>query len=352
MGDYQAILSGHANEKAALYLNKLASGDRPGAFLSRQVGNESFAEMSVEGLWEHLCRTKRPRIFAESEVAGDGSDWNLEELSLLGDLNIVSEVTIFDNGLHKNPSVFSMPWQGFLFFTPGALLRNGMNQAPADWHELVHGGSIDANAYYDLYERRLLPIFSHADKLGQLRNKPVLITIPGLGCGQFAGPFQGQLGVLLGETITKLLQQHGRNFSNIDVVYYDPYGESRNQRHVVEGINFLVRPLTMGNEGKPQLCRPETYEESGDAWANHLFCSLVAWDHVSWPGNDYYDGLRVTDDGVKAAATNVMTALTGVGGSYNLERNAYLPPQPYSTWGHLVESMRIQLKVRDQLLIY
>ena len=67
---------------------------------------------------------------------------------------------------------------------------------------------------------------------------------------------------------------------------------------------------------------------------------MVAWDHVSWPGNDYWigaasslaicdaftrgmhmmltmigpvrPGKRCTDDGVKAAATDTMRALTGV----------------------------------------
>ena len=34
--------------------------------------------------------------------------------------------------------------------------------------------------------------------------------------------------------------------------------------------------------------------------------SVVAWDHVSWPGNDFYAGQRKTDDGVKAAATTAM----------------------------------------------
>jgi len=40
------------------------------------------------------------------------------------------------------------------------------------------------------------------------------------------------------------------------------------------------------------------------------------WDHVSWPGNDFYGGSRSTDDGVKAAATDSMAALTGVEGRY------------------------------------
>ena len=44
---------------------------------------------------------------------------------------------------------------------------------------------------------------------------------------------------------------------------------------------------------------------------------VVAWDHVSWPGNDFYIGARATDDGVKAAATDVMFKMTGIEGSYD-----------------------------------
>ena len=48
------------------------------------------------------------------------------------------------------------------------------------------------------------------------------------------------------------------------------------------------------------------------------FCelySMVAWDHVSRPGNDFFGGARATDDGVKAAATDSMRTLTGIAGT-------------------------------------
>jgi len=61
--------------------------------------------------------------------------------------------------------------------------------------------------------------------------------------------------------------------------------------------------------------------------------SIVAWDHVSWPGNDFFVGSRATDDGVKAAATNSMSVLTGVKGEYDPTRGKYQPPQPYTNWG-------------------
>jgi len=63
----------------------------------------------------------------------------------------------------------------------------------------------------------------------------------------------------------------------------------------------------------------------------------VAWDHVSWPGNDFFIGSRATDDGVKAAATSSMAVLTGVAGEYDPMQAKYQPPPPYRNWEAVVE---------------
>ena len=67
----------------------------------------------------------------------------------------------------------------------------------------------------------------------------------------------------------------------------------------------------------------------------HLY-SIVAWDPVSWPGNDFYDGHRATDDGVKAAATSAMHTITGIEGSYDADRCANNPPPDYRNWEAVV----------------
>ena len=87
-----------------------------------------------------------------------------------------------------------------------------------------------------------------------------------------------------------------------------------------------------GNRGRTQLCPPAAYGEAGDDFTACRLFSLVAWDHVSWPGNDFYVGSRATDDGVKAAATDALAVLTGVTGRYDTKRSAYQPPPPLRTW--------------------
>ena len=151
--------------------------------------------------------------------------------------------------------------------------------------------------------------------------------------------------------LIQFLNRFGHRFSNIRAVYYDPYQACDNERLEIEHISFFVRPLLHGNEDKPQLCEPRQYQEHEDDFSDcHLF-SFVAWDHVSWPGNDFYVGSRATDDGVKAAATNSMAVMTGIEGSYNAETYKYDPPADYGSWDNVVRENRIRIRVDDNLSV-
>lgn len=310
--------------------------EQPGARLANTLKNGGDFTTA-------LLRTKLPQIFAESAVAGDCSDWNLKELGLLGDISAAMEVTAFDDGRHTAPEVFNEPLPAGLVFVPGALLRSGGPAMPADWDEVVNShNQIDQDAYDVLYARRLLPGFRWIEERAREHAQPALVTLPGLGCGLFAGPFRGRLGAHLERALRRFLDQHGPRFTHIRTVIYDPYNECSPSRSGHGGIDFRVRPLVRG--GRPQLSHPAAHEESNEDWELLRDCrlfSFVAWDHVSWPGNDFYGGARATDDGVKAAATNTMEVITGIAGHYDRVRNEYLPPAPHRTWGELVREMGV-----------
>jgi hypothetical protein len=351
MKQYKVLVNIVTHEKAKDYLVELQSGEIAGDYLQTRLDGQDLASMTVCKFIEVLMNTKRPQIFAESAIHGDGSDWSLKELSILGDIGIATPITVYDNGKHFNPDVYDNPFKATLLFTPGALLRSSCN-TPADLDEVTDNGIIDSNKYYALYERRLLPLFIYANQIAKQNNKQAFVTIPGLGCGQFAGKFMGQLGVELKKSLMTLLNTHGNDFSNIKAVYYDPYQECENERHEIHGIPFLVRPLLKGNDQKPQLCYPKIYEEVGDDFSECELFSLVAWDHVSWPGNDFYAGARATDDGVKAAATNSMYIITGVEGAYDEKKHCYCPPSQYRTWREVIVKNNIQLEVEDTLFVF
>lgn len=352
MKHYKILVNKKTYEKAILYLEELRTERCAGNYLQTQLDGRDLPHITVEEFLELLLRTKHPQIFAESAVAGDGTDWNQRELSILGDIGIATPVMVYDNGKHFNPDVYKHPFNATLLFTPGALLRNGRQNTPADWSEVTHNGDINPETYYALYERRLFPLFMYANRVAKENGKRACITIPGLGCGQFAGPFMGSLGSELKNALMTFLEKQGHDFSSIHVVYYDPYRECDNERHKIHGICFLVRPLTKGNEQKPQLCHPKTYEEEGDHFAECELFSCVAWDHVSWPGNDFYVGSRATDDGVKAAATNSMAVMTGINGTYNSQRHCYCPPEEYHNWREVILKNKVQLEGKQNLLVF
>lgn len=327
------------------YLASLQAGSRvAGKRLRANLADFELATLTETEFLDALLNTKTPQIFAESAVAGDGSDWNLTELGILGDISIAVPVTIFDSGHHTSPVPHAKPFPGTLVFTPGALLRNDRGQSPADWAEVTFtDDQLNREGYYNLYERRLLPVLQYVNASAAAAGKHALLTIPGLGCGQFAGPFAGQLGTELQTVLERFLTQHGGSFPHISAVYYDPFNECPNIRQEIHNLSLMVRPLLQGNVGKSQLCSPSSYAEDGDDFSDCILFSIVAWDHVSWPGNDYFGGNRCTDDGVKAAATNSMAILTGFEGHYDPHRGAYLPPGPYRTWNDVVQQNGLRL---------
>lgn len=336
---YSIIIPEDTLARATDYLQALRVGRaQAGALLDDRLRGSDLRAMMGQDLLGKLFDTKQPQIFAEMAVVGDGSDWNLTELGLLGDISIAVPVTIFDDGNHSAPTPHEPPLSGVLVFIPGALLRNGRGYTPADWNEATaRDGQLSTEGYDSLYRRRLLPVFRYInDRAGKPRS--AFVTVPGLGCGQFAGRFRGQLGTRLQAVLQRLLTEYGGSYPNLKCIYFDPYSECENFRREIHGISFMVRPLRIpGNQAKSQLCPPVVYAEKGDDFSGCTLYSIVAWDHVSWPGNDFFVGSRATDDGVKAAATNSMSVLTGVVGEYNPARGKFQPPQPYSNWAAVVD---------------
>jgi hypothetical protein len=343
-----------AYEKAETYRLQLAGNNKllPGARLLNILEGKNIVRMNTEQFIEQLVATKPPMIFAESEVYGNGIDWNQNELSILGDIGIAVPVTIFDNGKHVSPGIHFPFLQGTLLYIPGALLRNGKNNTPADWNEVVKENEIDPIAYQVLYERRLLPLLFYANVNAKKENHKALITIPGIGCGQFAGPFRGKMGIYLKDAIIALLNKYAAQLPHIKIVYYDPYSECENEQLIFEHLSLRIRPLRNGNEKKHQLCSPCDYQENeSEDFNDYRLYSIVAWDHVSWPGNDFYAGSRSTDDGVKAAATNSMGIMTGIKGEYNVETFKYEPPINYRDWLNVVSDKKLTIKVENNLLV-
>jgi hypothetical protein len=353
MSAYSFLLHSESFRRLQDYHAMLAAQglSRAGGRLRVELQGLDVGELDDHAFLEHLINTKSPRILAEESVYGDGRDWNPTELSLLGDLGIALSVRIFDDGHHHAPQVHEEPLTGTLLFTPGALLCNHLGGVAGDWSSVTHGGRIDSAGYRALYERRLLPPLLYVEAQARAAGQQALVTLPGLGCGHFAGPFQGTLGAHLKDTLLALLGQHAGRLPHIRAIHFDPFNECANERHDFGGLSVRVRPLAQGNQHKPQLCQPQAYAEDGEDFTDLQLYSVVAWDPVSWPGNDFWGGARTTDDGVKAAATDAMRVLTGVEGHYDPHRGCYEPPSPYRTWEQVALSLRLRLRLDRNLWI-
>lgn len=353
MKKYQIIIHSKTHQSLEDYRQAIIKQSvSMGAYLEQQLSCKQLEKMTIEQFLGQLIQTKHPQIFAESEVYGDGSDWTQQELSLLGNIGIAVPVCVYDNGRHYFAKIHKTPFNATLLYTPGALLRNDGDYTPADLDEVTEQGVLDFSQYYSLYERRLLPQFLYANQVAETKGKKVLLTLPGIGCGQFAGKFRGQMGDWLKKVIIELITHYCEQLQNITAIYFDPYQECDNERFEIGGISLLVRPLTQGNNEKSQLCHPTDYEENGDDFSQCELFSVVAWDPVSWPGNDFFLGDRMTDDGVKAAATDSMSIITGVEGSYNALNQTYDPPPKYRIWENVVKRNNIQLQVNDNLMVF
>jgi len=350
---YSFLIHPDTYKKIELYRSKLANYgvNLAGEYFKHQLQGVAISSLDNEAFLERLVATKPPHIFAEMSVYGTGEDWNHTELSILGDIGVAVPVQIYDNGKHRDPVVHDEPIAGTLLFSPGALLRNDTNNEPIDWAEVTFDNQINVLAYQKLYERRLLPLLLHANQVAFDRGKKALITLPGLGCGQFAGQFVGTMGAYLKEALVALLTKHAEVLSSVAAVYFDPYNECQNERYQFNEVVLLVRPLTQCNQHRPQLCQPGVYGDEGDDFSECLLFSIVAWDHVSWPGNDFYCGHRATDDGVKGAATNSMTILTGIEGAYDPYSYTYEPPSNYRNWAEVVNKNNLRLKVQENLIV-
>lgn len=348
--DYQVLFERPLLGKVETYRHQIILEElRPGARLAKGLASCGEPPDAIH-LLELLLQTKQPQIFAESDVVGDGSDWNAVELSLLGDISIAVDVEVYDDGRHRQPAVHPEPFPATLIFTCGALLTNGHGLVTPDLNEITQDGTLNQTALNALYARRLRPVFSYIQDRANARQRSALVTLPGLGCGQFAGRYRGQMGHRLRLALEQLLNELSPQQPRIQTVIFDPYDEGEDGDADFDATRFRVRPLLSSTHPRPQLCPPRAYEEDGEDFGDCDLYSLVAWDQVSWPGNDYYTGARATDDGVKAAATNVMTAMTGVAGRYDPSVNKYQPPDPYRNWEDCVLGNQLTLQLAQPFI--
>lgn len=376
--DYEFIISAETAIQVDQYRRTLISGEeKPGKYFAEKLKGRDLTRMSNHEFLDLLIQTKKPAINAESEIKYDGSDWNQNEVRLLSNACCAVSVDIYDNGVWKNSEAdvkkgipkqtiknHNEAFQGNLLFVPGVLLQHTSNTLPPDNADLLDKTTraLNVDKYEQLNEQRILAMLFHANEVAKAKGTKAFITIPGLGCGNFAGTLNDRIDGPKREmrehfknALIKILEKHGDKLKNIQGIYYDPKETKlsdtgaiiQDEDRKINGIDFLVRP---GNRhpDKPQLCRPEEY---GTQYRNCEFFSVVAWDPVSFPGNEANKGERWTDDGVKAMATNAIAKILGISGNfYNNLTHTFLP-QGMTSWLPIINKNKITMKAGTVIVV-
>lgn len=346
--NYKIIMSQQAKDSWEHYLSRLLAdpeitGRRFRTALLEWRPLELPGAGSVK-LLETLFNTKPPKCFAEMEVRGDGSDWNQTELKILGDLAVHCPVTVFDNGWHNGPQFHEATFRAQLVFVAGALLKSSYGKG-VDEDEVVGDKGLDFEAYCELYKRRLYPSLFEINQQCKVAGKKAIVTMPSLGCGQFAGRFKSTLTKTFERMLIQILETVQTELTQIKYVYYNPWTTSESFSVQLENTKILVRGSGgIQNNAPGQLARPAEIVGLEETEELELY-SFVAWDHVSWPGNDFYDMARMTDDGVKAAATTLMTEMTGLEGRYDSRTFKYMPLNTNESWKAIVIANQLKLKL-------
>jgi hypothetical protein len=75
MKNYRTLVNPQTYQAAIFDLDRLKAGNKAGEYLHHRLKDVDLDRITIPEFIELLMRTKRPQIFAESEVYGNGIDW-------------------------------------------------------------------------------------------------------------------------------------------------------------------------------------------------------------------------------------------------------------------------------------
>ncbi len=329
-------------DKATAYLQDLRDGrKRAGQRLRVEVGQSDYNALTAQELLAHLMSTRLPLLCAErSARIAENADWTIEENAILADMIFSTTGTrAYNNGEHHafaypglispNYSEEARPDVNFLFAS-GTLLRNDLGFKTSDMDDLIQADdTLNAEAYYQLIERRLLPGLLVQNTEAQKTDTPLLINIPGLGTGEFAQvKYREAVKYHLPRALRRLFETHGEKLNMVRVVNYDPFDRLPGNVDPFSGsvhhMTLMARPYqeydsqAKGFTAAAQL----EFPKDGTDYTGYRMVKIVAWDPFSFPGNDIWaanvrtDGPyygRTTDDGVSFSSSDAILAMSKMG---------------------------------------
>jgi hypothetical protein len=347
--DYKFIMNHTVLQRAKMYLTSIQLElIEPGKLVGEILEEKDLANfLTIDNFLELLVNTKQLQCFAETGSGG----WNLQEIDLLGQIGFIADVRAYDNGHWTKPIVHPEPIPFTLMFMPGTLLKSGDSVTP-DMNKILVNGKFVWDKFYEVMEEKLLPLLRYANTVCANEDKNGHISLPALGGGYFSGNYGVEVKEGLLKVLRQLLINYYGQFPCIKTIRYDGRALMPSyQRDVIGGTSLFAYASAMDNDTPSQLRGPN---RRGDYNPNDKFFSIVAWDHFSYPGNDFWTMGRHSDDGVKAAATSVMSNITNRLGYYDEKDNKYKPVvSPLHTWEEVAMDSpeSTYLYVKDNLIV-
>lgn len=355
-------------------------------------------------LFSLINLTRHPRVSAEG-VFGWGRFWTPEEYRILAETVVLVHTRALDNAAYSNPLVHQHPFPVSLAFVSGLILSERF----LDYKIVCNDAKppmLFPEKYYHAYKQRLLPALIAFSRQAQRMGTRILVTVPAIGCGSFSHAFpQPMMYKIFLWTLQSLIKENGPALFGIDVwvsFYYRKAVLSNlvkkfkctEEKLIIKSGNYTpayslvnefdeskIIPSTEGacdeskprifveswREGSPvglqQLDTLEKYQKAINAYPykaaiTHLaqyghLCSIVAWDPFSWPGNDWLENSRNTDDGVKGAATEALAVLTGEQHK-GIYKSVFPPgfyPQGYADWETVIGANNYFIDSRGRTFI-
>ncbi|MCE2992337.1 MAG: hypothetical protein LW825_05415 [Candidatus Jidaibacter sp.] len=325
-------------------------------YCSKYLGKEA-KKLTSEELLQALLGTKKPFICAESVKIGQDT-WNSTEYEILCSVGIMYDVSTYDNGRWgggdwSDLKVYEEPFEqlAMIVSSPILALQGKGSEINPDRKRIVRkegemkngeliGAETNFDEYYVILEERLLPLLVRASQRAGEKGKKLVLTLPGLGCGAFAGAFR--MGDQLNNALQKMLEKNHKLLGNIDTIIFDPYEECELEQKTFGRLKYRVRPYTEIKDSITrakacQYAKAEEFQEKGDDFSKCKKAKIVAGDGFSIPGNDANGGNRNTDEGAFGAATNSAKVISGIKGKYDKGANSayntpFFKPKKYRTW--------------------
>lgn len=302
---------------AEKYLEQLRSGERhAGEKLQEYIARHKIrmATIDPEMLIAFLMNTRVGYIDEyRLNFKEDHPSWTVEEAKILSEISMSTEGTIaFDHGNRGWPyhNMHSSPLPTHLLFISTAMMPYTKSGEQVCFQPtLVVDQQIDERAYYSFYAMRLLPGLTLQNQWAKAHDKYLIVKIPGLGAGNLAGAYHGDIKKQLPIVLKQFFIEHVEELDRVHTVIYDPYDELPMEDtltgHIprVNGssIRFQIKPSIVTHEQQLQL--PSDVHQDSSC----LLLKVVCWGPFS--RFEYGSYHRNSDLSAVTCATNLMASL-------------------------------------------